>query len=304
MSQISFDRFFSPLSAESFIKMVGECKVVTVQRNDPDFFNEILTIEELNTLLLLSESLCNIDVKVIHPKKVFPDETYIAYDTTQNVRMKTRVDLQKIYELFDREKAYIQISHYMHAVPKVQTLVNTLQVIMGCKIKPEILIAHANAEKFPVRKNKVEQFIIQLFGESRYRLYDHCANFSSEPMNKDSEVLPFIDQSMRAGDMICIPKGFSYETESITGPSIELRLYCQYRTYAGFVAAMIKCLESQEDMMRASFAAKELMSGAIIEDFLERFKRKLIDSLTQENFNAWQKGTEPSMGEKGIRIFT
>src|SRR5690606_32676387 len=116
----SFDWFLSPLTAENFIKMVEECKAVPVQRNDPDFFNKVLTIEQLNTLLLLSESLCNLDVKVIHPKKFFSDENYIEYNTIQNVKIKTRVDLSRMYELFERESAYIQISNYIQAVPKVQ----------------------------------------------------------------------------------------------------------------------------------------------------------------------------------------
>ncbi|MBX2968307.1 MAG: hypothetical protein KF803_02965 [Cyclobacteriaceae bacterium] len=57
-------------------------------------------------------------------------------------------------------------------------------------------------------------------------------------------------------------------------------------------------------MMRASFAAKNFMHGQLSEDFLERLKRKLIDSLTEEKYHSWLSDTELNVKENGISIFT
>jgi hypothetical protein len=288
------DRFkwlFGEISLEDFLSRQCEYVSFFVDASLRNSRNDLIDIHQVNHLLELSEKYCNIDVALIHPNKVFPKNTFEEHDCSQNVSIKTRLNLARVYEFFQNEKAHIQITNFAHAMPRMREFLSLLNSTLISRCTSSVLISMFDSTPLPIKASSADTILIQVYGHSICKVFQcESSTLMTKPQQlSDQNLDRSVSYNMKQGDLVFIPHHSDYECETMEGGSVQLYLSCQYSTWGRFILDMIQKSNQDHDEMRQSFSH----CGQITDDDFERALEHRIGivskNLSFESFLIWKK---------------
>jgi hypothetical protein len=135
------------------------------------------------------------------------------------------IDNERVFHEY-RQGATIVLQLLHNSLPSLAQAVNDLEELFGCNIHVSCFITPPGSQGFTAHYDTYSFFAIQLFGEKRWSLYN---NTPLLPIREDREieepwtpVPPARELTMRAGDLLYVPRGRYHSALTSTTASVHV----------------------------------------------------------------------------------
>lgn len=280
---MNFKELISPVSTGDFFSTYYEKKHLHIKRNSKTFYQDVLTIKELDTILF---SIGN----------TFPDFRVANNDSNDDI-------ISKAYTLKDTPiidplkfiKAYkegatlvmsaLQIKHF-----NLRTLTNELSAFFKHKFQTNVYATPQNSQGFSTHFDTHDVFILQISGHKTCRIYDQPITLadSTYEYNKATFVPGnVIDEfTLEQGDLLYIPRGIVHDAYCTTNQSVHITTGLMGKTWAVQLAEMLAVSSKKFEVLRKFPKTHEYDStqkSKEVED-LKSAVIQLIDNMHNDSF--------------------
>lgn len=275
MEKLDLASLIHPTPLDSFYECNLGVHPLFVCRENRGYFEDVLNIGQIDEILTLAETYCNINIQLEHSAKVISNEQFTHFDRSQNINIKTRFDLQRMYDIFISENAHIVIKDFIHVVPSVSKLCRALSESLNCDVIASIRIEHENSVPIPFRVNRNSIFALQVYGESRVEVRENDLKTN------------IVSSQLQLGDFFYIPPGCEFQSTNMDNASIQLLFAAVDLSWTRFVQFVIKEMNSTNRCMRRSFKYGSLEGHDSRASVFHEIKESVLDGLTLENVQKW-----------------
>lgn len=296
-----------PILPNVFFESYLEAKPFIVSRDQSDYYDELINLNKIDKILRLSQNLCSINVEVLHAEKPIDTTLYTSTQFVQNIAMKLKTDLSKVFKLFEKEKCSIVIDNFSNLSPPLDIFQKTLDQQIGCRASFKICISPANASSFPAAYSTTDIFFLQLHGKSKYVIYEGPTYL---PLNMQKN-LPFelsqcncvLEATASPGDIVYIPRGFVFHLLHSNDVSVELKISCAVSTWMKFIADSLREISLTNDLSREGYTVEKMRKNGDPEKKFNMLKKEFLNSLTMEKIKSWLATKDLRVAQKEITIF-
>jgi ribosomal protein L16 Arg81 hydroxylase len=284
--------FLFPISKNKFVSDYLDQKPFINSRNQPEYYARYVDLADIDNLLRLSEGLCTINVQLKHPFKKFCPEEYTKYTQVRNAHVKLKQDVQRALELLVDEDATIQIDGLQNVWSPANRFEEALNRVFNCRASTTVLISSMNSPNFHPQYETCDMFILPVSGKRLWKIFSPIAKLPLGVHKQENVDESLLDQQLetvvKPGDLIYIPRGFVYRSESLNEYSVELRVRIGLSTWTKFLVDQIRRCALSTGEFRNSFMAHKLKSKPERQLFHDKLKQQFLASLILDNFQAWQ----------------
>lgn len=221
MSNIFAERLsqlICPVGADVFIDDYWEARPLHVQRSDECFFKQLLSIDQLEELVV-TDSLRHPDLRMVRDGNPVAKEQYVGQDG--------HLHAGRVWELFANGATVIADRLDRH-VAALSNLCREMEIAFSAPFQTNIYLTPANAKGFAAHYDTHDVFILQVAGTKLWQLSDgdlrlplrgqeHEGTASSAPGEKRQ-------LRLFAGDTLYLPRGTNHEAVAGADPSLHITL--------------------------------------------------------------------------------
>jgi ribosomal protein L16 Arg81 hydroxylase len=213
LDTFGLERLISPLDIETFQRDFWEQKPLIIERDDPKYYADLLTIDDVDQLLSLSG-----------PKfdNILLVENHKSSRVVVNERSEKAV-LKEIYDRYRRGATIVMNSLHSRWEP-LQRLAETLGMEIGAVTNANVYITPGGAQGFPRHHDDHDVLVTQVFGSKEWRLYGirHQLPVDSGRYQETSSGSSRVRQKfcLETGDLLYLPRGIIHAASSQQTASI------------------------------------------------------------------------------------
>lgn len=139
------------------------------------------------------------------------------------------LDIQKLLDLLkdDTTAIFTDMAKY---IPKLSRYCEQLENELGVRLQANIYITPPGSQGFNVHIDSHDVFILQLFGEKNWHLYEGIVEYPTKNIiNRqkkfsDAEHELLADIEMKPGDLLYVPQGMYHDASTLDEPSVHITL--------------------------------------------------------------------------------
>ncbi|MEM7011496.1 MAG: cupin domain-containing protein [Verrucomicrobiota bacterium] len=218
-SEHFLNELLAPLSREEFFGSYWHQKELHISRNDPGYFADTLSLEQIDEWLERSP-LHFPDVSVVGAQV----DDFMHPEGGRNYRGRV-ISKRKLNQLFQNGQSF-KVNSFSRMVPSLRARVAELRESFSAQIGEYLVMSGANASAFPLHNDPEHVIAIQIGGRKRWNFHQRFSQYC-----RDVRVIqPFITPKksgvlMQPGDSLYIPPGLQHQTESVDDePSLSLSI--------------------------------------------------------------------------------
>jgi len=264
-----FQRLIAPITLDEFFADYWEKKVLYIPRNDPSYYRDILTFEDVSDYLSRTD-LRYPYIRLVQAGQELPLNTY-AYDSVfgENV-FQGNLDLDKLFHLYNNGATMcMQLQHL--ALPKLRSFTNHIERLFEFRTQSTLFLTPPKSQGFTAHFDSHDFFIFQIHGEKQWLIYDDSVEL---PLARnrvlDSEVNvqnpPSFSPLIRPGDLLYVPRGVFHEALTNNGASLQISLGVFPHLWCDILHKMIDELSLSHSLLRQSAVTPTISDEAQIED--------------------------------------
>lgn len=292
MTVWSLDRLVDPHGGNDFLVRHFEKERLLVQRNRPDYFASLLTLDDVDRIVTTLEAN-DADISLVSADRRIEYTEYVHGDDS--------IDADRLFRLHDAGATVI-LNHLHRRHMPLAELCAALELEFSAPFQTNVYLTPAAAQGFKPHFDTHDVFVLQVAGSKRWRLYgtpvelalkghgDEARQDDPGPVREDFE--------LRAGDTLYIPRGLVHDAKSTDEPSLHITLGLKAWTWFDLMLEAVEDLASRDRDMRAAlppgFARPDLrrdgfraafaaLAGRIAREvdpdiLLDRFADRFIDA--------------------------
>jgi hypothetical protein len=204
-----------PIDLMAFSREYWERKPLLVHRDDPEYYSDLLTLDDVDRVLTLSGvQLDNLRV-VVHGRETRVSELH----TTAGVN-----SLEALYEHY-RNGSTIVLNSIDGRFEPLQRLSRALAAEVSARFQMNVYLTPAGNQGFTAHYDTHDVFVLQVHGTKRWRLagQPYRLPLASRPYDK-SQPEPEAGQELelRAGDLLYLPRGTIHSAASNDTASVHI----------------------------------------------------------------------------------
>lgn len=281
---MNLEWLLSPFDKQEFLDFYLEQQPLVISRNNPHYFEKLLTLYDLNELMSHAENLGRLDVVLVNAGKKYQLSDYAKVETVGNVHIKSSLNISKALQLLIQDKATIVINQAINEWLPLRTLAANYAQELNTIPGANIFIAPPNAECFGAHFDEHDLFILQIYGSKHWRIYENPIFLPLEPQNERNfdfsglKLLYEID--LQQGDILYLPRGFVHDVTTTDRASVHISFGGQHLTWASIVKSFVTKLAKNNRLLRQGMI-KDVYDGQTYDQMvLELLKKEL-----ELNFN-------------------
>jgi ribosomal protein L16 Arg81 hydroxylase len=205
-----------PMTHEEFQARYYERAVCLIRRNDPTYFDQLLSIDQLDRVLTTGLAK-HPEIQLVQNEKNITANEYIDADD--------RVDPVRATRLF-RQGATIIFTHLHQRLPELGRLCEGLERAFSSKMQTNIYLTPPSAQGFAPHWDTHDVFILQVAGTKRWSIYDTKIPLPLRGQHFDRTVHTpgdvTLEFDLEAGDVVYIPRGAIHSAKSSTDVSLHI----------------------------------------------------------------------------------
>jgi hypothetical protein len=275
-----------PFDKRSFIDHHLEKAPLTVWRGEKDYFQRLLSPDDVESILAKSASTNHADIVMVHPERVLAPAEYTRLRKLNHVLIQTGFDLGRIRQLFHGDKAFMRIQNIHNLQPSVRLLVQML--------REELLCSHADAtlHLMPPGAARTEAtyavhdiFLLQTDGTQPVYLYEPVVELPLGTQNATGldvkQLTPVSETVIGTGGVVYIPRGFVFSLGATDAVSATLFIDLYNATWTRLLVDGVYALAGQSDVFRGGFFTPDLESASpsAKQAIFQQIKKTLLDAL-------------------------
>jgi ribosomal protein L16 Arg81 hydroxylase len=201
MKAWSLEAVIDPVSTEDFFSAYFESQRLLVRRNRPDFFEELLTLDDVDRILTTAQSTRE-EVAVVNAANKIKTADYVYGND--------RVKVDQLFRLHEAGGTII-LNHLHRRHPPLAKLCAALELEFSAPFQTNIYLTPPKAQGFHPHFDTHDVLVLQLAGSKRWQLYgtpivlalkghgDYARQDNPGPVSEEFD--------LRAGDTLYLPRG-------------------------------------------------------------------------------------------------
>jgi ribosomal protein L16 Arg81 hydroxylase len=214
-------RLIHPIDLVAFQQDCWERAPLVVHRNDPHYFEDLLTLDHIDDEL--SRSGARLDtLRVVMDGK----ETPVSELGSSSGRNGSINALEALYERYRSGSTIVLNSLEQYCEP-LQRLSESLGAQLSARLQMNVYLTPAGAQGFAPHYDVHDVFIAQLYGTKHWRLASQPYELplQGQPYDKSQpEPTPEQEFDLRAGDLLYLPRGAIHSATSNETASVHVTI--------------------------------------------------------------------------------
>lgn len=249
---------FDPLGWDDFKSDLFERKYYHINRKDPRFYEDLLTIDQVDEVLFSQ--------KVSHPSfRVIDSKTSTYPDPREYTRNGTSaIDPIEFVGQYSKggTLAMAGMHHYIHSL---RQFCNHLQTLLGHPTQTNLYLTPKASKGFDPHYDSHDVVVLQIYGKKSWNIYesDLILPDKSMPFEKDGFTpgIMIDELTLEAGDLLYIPRGVVHDAYTTDEPSLHITLGILGFTWSQYLIESIIHLAGKDPDFRhfvsANLGAKD-----------------------------------------------
>lgn len=213
--KVGFDlaKMISPLDSRQFFEEYWEQNMLLIPRENSGFYNELLTMADIDRIISTSglryPSLTMVKSGVSIPSSKFTFNMPWTGDSFSRV-----IDPEVVFSEYHQGATVVMQALHTNWLP-LGLFCRNLETFFNCPVQTNIYMTPKHSQGFAAHYDTHDVFVLQVEGAKRWRIYEGPIHLPdrSQPF-KTANVSPgklLLDQELKAGDMLYLPRGFIHE---------------------------------------------------------------------------------------------
>lgn len=187
-----------------------------VVRNDPSYYAQILTLEDLDEYLSRND-IRYPSLRMMRAGRAIPLAEFSRPLKFGSYAADGLVDVDRVYQLY-REGSSLILQMMRSSIKSVSAFANQLQRDLQFNVEGTIYVTPPSEQGFTTHFDTHSVIVLQIAGCKRWRLYDFPMRY---PLLSDtfdtihySPPTPSHDITLGPGDMLYVPRGMAHDATS------------------------------------------------------------------------------------------
>lgn len=284
----TLDDLIAPVTKEEFSSKYWERNYLHLQRNVPDFFRHLFSLDDIDRWLASTRTgdLSSVLITALEGRDA----------GTQSYRPRD-ITVDKVYEAFTQGQSLI-LNQLEDSWPPLSPLVKGLGKVFQGNVGVNVYLTPSNSQTFPLHTDAHDAFILQVSGEKTWLLHEMKElSIAHLRYSKDLiyppgwvktriETPKLAELVMRPGDVLYIPRGMPHCAVARKDASLHLTISIIPLYWMDFVKAALEqaCLKVSE--LRKSLPLGFLEDRNLHEAMQHKFKILLQSFNDNASFDA------------------
>jgi ribosomal protein L16 Arg81 hydroxylase len=265
MTAWSLETLVDPCSAEDFFAGHFEAERLLVRRNKPDYFSDLLTLDDVDRILTTLE-MTDDDVSVVNAANKIKHSDYVYGDDTINVDQVFRLHA---------EGATVILNHLHSRHPPLAELCAALELEFSAPFQTNVYLTPAGAQGFKPHFDTHDVFVLQVEGSKRWQLYgtpvDLALRGHGEAARRDDPGPVAEEFDLRTGDTLYIPRGRVHDAMSTDEASLHITVGVLSWTWFDLLLEAVETLAASDRDVRAALPRGFARAGFDRDSFRKSF---------------------------------
>ena len=264
-----------PVGASAFFENYWEKQSLVVQRNQPEYFAELLSLDEVDRVLTTLDRRYP-EVILKNARRAIEAEEYVVGED--------RLDVAKVYQLFG-EGSTITLAFLENVLPALALFGRTLEHEFSFPFQANVYLTPAGSQGAKPHYDTHDVFVLQVAGSKRWTIYGTPLESPLAGQDFDPEVHEIgaatREFELRAGDVAYIPRGVAHDARSTDCVSLHITAGVLRYTWAELLLELISHASLEDPAFR-----KALPPGFARDGFDRSQARLTLRNLLQR---AWSE---------------
>lgn len=286
MTQASLDleTLLSPVSATEWLDKYWERDCLWIARNRPDYFRSLFDWPDIDAILALHRSDPRDVLQLVPP----PDS-----GLRREHRKLGSTTAGEVYQSL--QQGHTIVLNFLHTLhPRCFALAQALSDEVDCKVNMNLYLTPKGEQGFPVHIDRHDVFILQIFGEKEWFVYEPVNELPLEfdrvapalriggPLDEATLTLKE-KRVLAAGDVLFMPRGFPHKAMA-TANDASLHITVSFHQSYGMEAAKlaVELLAQDETLLR-----KALLPGFRRRHEADALEKRLAEILAAADWPAY-----------------
>ncbi|HXT72515.1 MAG TPA: cupin domain-containing protein [Candidatus Angelobacter sp.] len=212
----SLEWLINPVSTEAFFGSYWEKQTLVVKRNQPNYFNSLLSLDEVDRVLTtLDRRYPDITLKNAS-REIKSDDYTVDGDA---------LDVAKVYQLFN-EGSTITLAFLDTVVPSLTSFCRALEGEFSFPFQTNIYMTPPGAQGAKPHYDTHDVFVLQVAGSKKWNTYGTPVELPLPEQDFDSKIheqgANTLEFQLDAGDVAYIPRGIVHDARSTDVVSLHI----------------------------------------------------------------------------------
>ena len=280
-----FTNLISPCTIDDFFQTYWEAQTLYIPRNDPSFYQTVLSPEDIDQLLQNKALLADYNNfrLVDQGHKLGLEEWCDRHPKSQQYFINN----DKLYGLLHQGMT-LTINGAHKKIPKLRQFCSALEGELQFKLRTNLYITPPQAQGLAPHYDEHDVFILQITGAKEWKLYHSPLELPShlrdQNIGRHQVDEPELTVTLQPGDLLYIPRGIVHQAASLETTSIHASLGL-YPTFAYELLEELVTLAQADPAFRQAiphgFASVDQQ-----QDFYDQFQKlsqSLVSTLKTED---------------------
>jgi ribosomal protein L16 Arg81 hydroxylase len=242
-----FCQLIDPIGLENFEQNYWENQVLHIQRGNPEFFSNLFSIKDLDLLLQYTRPRGN-SIRVVKNQQPLSPTVYENQDGSLN--------LNQLYAAY-ADGHTIVVNEIQKFWDPIKDLVEGVRQYMGHHVVANLYLTPENEKALSPHYDTHDVFALQISGEKHWILYDDTyyktpLMHSFQPIFQREHLNGAKEITMRAGDVLYMPRGVPHEAYTTDKSSMHITLGVHSTQWLDFISkAMLSLGQKHIELRKA-----------------------------------------------------
>jgi ribosomal protein L16 Arg81 hydroxylase len=241
LDNFTLGKLIAPVTEEAFRARHFERAPMLVQRRDPDFYDNLLTLQDFDDAIARA------------PAYVKTAEAKSKKANRYEGGGSSSLPLERILAEM-REGSTLVLDNLNQREPKLGLLCRLLEQQTGYRYQTNLYLTPPNGAGFTPHWDNHDVFVLQVVGSKHWKVEKQRREFPDRYASikeEDREMAPDADAfTLRQGDVIYIPRGFVHAAECGSESSLHITLGIHPYTWEDLLQATVKALIKDDERLR------------------------------------------------------
>ena len=275
-SEFSLQRVIDPVTPEEFFREYWEAKPLVVTRGQPDNFESLLSLNEIDRVIT-TLNLPFPDIDVVNAEEAVERDQYTVRGNV--------IDVAKLYQLFvDGSTIILQQLH--KRVPSLTAFCRAMEQDFNVPFQTNIYLTPGNAQGFRTHYDTHDVFVLQITGSKHWKIYEMpvALPFRGQPFDSSLHEpgATTLEFDLHAGDTVYIPRGIMHDARSRDEVSLHITVGILAYTWTDLLLEALSAVSLRDPAFRKTlpvgFARAEFDRAQAQETFHELLQRFVADA--------------------------
>lgn len=215
MVKVGFNlaQVLSPLDVSQFLAEYWEQNLLYIPRENPDYYAELLSMKDIDRIVS-SFGLRYPSVRLVKNGVAVPSAKFTYNKPWGDDSFSRMIDSETVFSEYYQGSTVVLQALHTNWVPLILFCRN-LETFFNYPVQTNIYLTPQQSQGFSAHYDTHDVFMLQVAGAKRWRVYEGPVKLPDRSLAfKAGETTTgklLLDQELKAGDMLYLPRGFIHE---------------------------------------------------------------------------------------------